>query len=143
MSATFSGSVVNAPAAARVARRSAKKSVSRVAAPAAFTGFKAASSMPSFKGAAAGQSFMEKTRASIQAAAAHFEASGNAVSSLRMTTEASMNIVFVSAECAPWSKTGGLGDVVGGLPVELAKRGHRVMTVAPRYGPFHAQFLDA
>jgi granule-bound starch synthase len=33
-----------------------------------------------------------------------------------------LNIVFVSAEVAPWSKTGGLGDVVGGLPVELAKR---------------------
>jgi granule-bound starch synthase len=44
-----------------------------------------------------------------------------------------MNIVFVSAEVAPWSKTGGLGDVVGGLPVELAKRGHRVITMAPRY----------
>jgi len=50
-----------------------------------------------------------------------------------------LDIVFVSAEVAPWSKTGGLGDVVGGLPVELAKRGHRVMTVAPRYD----QYSDA
>lgn len=43
-----------------------------------------------------------------------------------------MNVVFTAAEVAPWSKTGGLGDVVGGLPVELAKRGHNVMTIAPR-----------
>jgi granule-bound starch synthase len=50
-----------------------------------------------------------------------------------------MNIVFVSAEVAPWSKTGGLGDVLGGLPPALAARGHRVMTVSPRYD----QYKDA
>lgn len=47
-----------------------------------------------------------------------------------------MKIVFVSTEVAPWSKTGGLGDVVGSLPVELAKRGHKVMTIAPRYDQY-------
>ena len=31
-----------------------------------------------------------------------------------------MNIISVSAELAPWSKTGGLGDVCGALPVALA-----------------------
>ncbi|KAF5958549.1 hypothetical protein HYC85_005774 [Camellia sinensis] len=44
-----------------------------------------------------------------------------------------MNVILVSAECAPWSKTGGLGDVAGALPKALARRGHRVMVVAPRY----------
>jgi hypothetical protein len=40
---------------------------------------------------------------------------------------------FVSAEVAPFSKTGGLGDVMGALPKALAARGHRVMVVTPRY----------
>jgi starch synthase len=44
-----------------------------------------------------------------------------------------MSIVMVGAECAPWSKTGGLGDVMGALPKAFARRGHRVMVVAPRY----------
>lgn len=44
-----------------------------------------------------------------------------------------MNIVGVSAEVSPWSKAGGLGDVAEALPVALAARGHRVMTVSGRY----------
>jgi starch synthase len=47
-----------------------------------------------------------------------------------------MNMVFVGAECAPWSKTGGLGDVMGSLPKAMQRRGHRVMVVAPRYGMY-------
>nr|GMC73527.1 granule-bound starch synthase 2, chloroplastic/amyloplastic [Ipomoea batatas] len=47
-----------------------------------------------------------------------------------------MNIVLVAAECAPWCKTGGLGDVAGALPKALARRGHRVMVVVPRYGNY-------
>ncbi|GLI58561.1 hypothetical protein VaNZ11_000308, partial [Volvox africanus] len=43
------------------------------------------------------------------------------------------DLVFVTAEVAPWSKTGGLGDVMGALPRALAARGHRVMVVSPRY----------
>lgn len=50
-----------------------------------------------------------------------------------------MNLIFVGAECGPWSKTGGLGDVVGGLPPAMAARGHRCMTVSPRYD----QYKDA
>lgn len=52
---------------------------------------------------------------------------------------AGMNIIFVGTEVAPWSKTGGLGDVLGGLPPALAAYGHRVMTVSPRYD----QYKDA
>ncbi|PWA71360.1 granule-bound starch synthase 2, chloroplastic/amyloplastic [Artemisia annua] len=47
-----------------------------------------------------------------------------------------VNVVLVAAECAPWSKTGGLGDVVGALPKALVNRGHRVMVVTPRYGNY-------
>lgn len=47
-----------------------------------------------------------------------------------------MNVVFISTEVGPWSKTGGLGDVVGGLPPALAAMGHRVMTIAPRYDQY-------
>src|SRR5690348_3776608 len=42
-------------------------------------------------------------------------------------------ILMVSAESSPWAKTGGLADVVGALPAELARRGHEVATVIPRY----------
>nr|AOP12455.1 starch synthase II [Musa acuminata AAA Group] len=48
-----------------------------------------------------------------------------------------MNVIVVAAECAPWClPVGGLGDVVGALPKSLARRGHRVMVVAPRYGNY-------
>lgn len=47
-----------------------------------------------------------------------------------------MNVIIVAAECAPWSKTGGLGDVAGSLPKALARRGHRVMVIVPRYANY-------
>lgn len=40
---------------------------------------------------------------------------------------------MVSSEASPWAKTGGLADVVGALPAELARSGHEVATVIPRY----------
>ena len=40
---------------------------------------------------------------------------------------------MVASEVAPWAKTGGLGDVVAGLPDALDRLGHRVTTVAPLY----------
>jgi len=45
-----------------------------------------------------------------------------------------MNVLFVSSEVAPFSKTGGLGDVAASLPAALAELGHRVVVVTPRYG---------
>ncbi|OFX23038.1 MAG: starch synthase [Anaeromyxobacter sp. RBG_16_69_14] len=45
-----------------------------------------------------------------------------------------MRILFVASEVAPFSKTGGLGDVAGALPSALADRGHEVVVVTPRYG---------
>ncbi len=45
-----------------------------------------------------------------------------------------MNVLSVSAEIAPFSRTGGMGDVCGALPRALAARGHRVTTASPRYG---------
>src|SRR5205814_7974773 len=44
-----------------------------------------------------------------------------------------MHIAFVSSECVPFSKTGGLADVVGALPQALASMGHQVSVYLPRY----------
>ena len=44
-----------------------------------------------------------------------------------------MHIVFAASECVPFSKTGGLADVVGALPRALVSAGHQVSVYVPRY----------
>lgn len=44
-----------------------------------------------------------------------------------------MKILFTASECAPFFKTGGLGDVIGALPKELAKKGIESVVVLPFY----------
>jgi len=44
-----------------------------------------------------------------------------------------MHIGFVASECVPFSKTGGLADVVGALPRAVADLGHQVSVYLPRY----------
>jgi starch synthase len=44
-----------------------------------------------------------------------------------------MHIVFAASECVPFSKTGGLADVVGALPRALVGLGHKVSVYVPRY----------
>ncbi|MCX7943818.1 MAG: glycogen synthase GlgA [Deltaproteobacteria bacterium] len=44
-----------------------------------------------------------------------------------------MNIVFMTPEVVPFSKTGGLADVSGALPIEIAQEGHNVVVYSPLY----------
>jgi starch synthase len=44
-----------------------------------------------------------------------------------------MNIVMVAAEAVPFVKVGGLADVLGALPPELVRRGHRLTLILPGY----------
>ncbi len=44
-----------------------------------------------------------------------------------------MHVAFAASECVPFSKTGGLADVVGALPHALADMGHQVTVYLPLY----------
>jgi starch synthase len=47
--------------------------------------------------------------------------------------DSTMQVAFVASECDPFVKTGGLADVVGSLPLELAESGNRVCVILPYY----------
>ncbi|MEW4353359.1 glycogen synthase GlgA [Streptococcus pneumoniae] len=51
-----------------------------------------------------------------------------------------MKVLFVAAEGAPFSKTGGLGDVIGALPKSLVKKGHEVGVILPYYDMVEKKF---
>ncbi|MDQ0218879.1 glycogen synthase GlgA [Peribacillus cavernae] len=50
-----------------------------------------------------------------------------------------MNVLFAASECAPFIKTGGLGDVIGSLPKALQKQNIETSVILPKYGdlPIH------
>jgi len=60
----------------------------------------------------------------------------------RRPGEAIMHIVFAASECVPFAKTGGLADVVGALPPELAKLGHEVTVYLPLYARVRRHIED-
>lgn len=51
-----------------------------------------------------------------------------------------MQIVFASAECAPFVKTGGLGDVAGSLPAALVRAGAEVIVMVPKYSTIKDEY---
>eukprot|EP00933_Yihiella_yeosuensis_P056147 TRINITY_DN5518_c0_g1_i2.p1 TRINITY_DN5518_c0_g1~~TRINITY_DN5518_c0_g1_i2.p1 ORF type:complete len:860 (-),score=260.76 TRINITY_DN5518_c0_g1_i2:426-2948(-) len=73
------------------------------------------------------------------AAAGHSDPISFGAGKPQVPINAKYQICFVTSEVAPFSKTGGLGEAMDGLPVALAALGHRVMVVSPRYD----QYKDA
>lgn len=55
-------------------------------------------------------------------------------------TSKKMQIVFASAECAPFVKTGGLGDVAGSLPAALVRAGAEVIVMVPKYATIKDEY---
>ena len=55
-------------------------------------------------------------------------------------TSKKMQIVFAAAECAPFVKTGGLGDVAGSLPAALVRAGAEVIVMVPKYATIKDEY---
>ena len=53
-----------------------------------------------------------------------------------------MKVLFATSECAPFIKTGGLGDVVGSLPQTLREKGVDARVILPLYKSIPQKFKD-
>ncbi|MCH1626878.1 glycogen synthase GlgA [Fredinandcohnia quinoae] len=53
-----------------------------------------------------------------------------------------MNVLFAASECAPFIKSGGLGDVISALPKALRKCGVKVTVILPKYGDLKAEHKE-
>lgn len=54
-----------------------------------------------------------------------------------------MHVLFAASECVPYSKTGGLADVVGALPRAIAQLGHQVTVYLPLYRQTQSRLKDS
>jgi starch synthase len=54
-----------------------------------------------------------------------------------------MKVLFASAECAPFFKTGGLGDVAGALPKALKEKGVEISVVLPFFTAMPQHYQEA
>ena len=52
-----------------------------------------------------------------------------------------LHVVFLTTEAVPFAKTGGLADVCGALPAELARRGHQCSVIMPAFRQIYASGL--
>jgi starch synthase len=59
------------------------------------------------------------------------------ISGIELTGVGQLKILLASSEVYPFAKTGGLADVCGALPIELAKLGHEVTVIMPAYRTVH------
>ncbi|MCL1820192.1 MAG: glycogen synthase GlgA [Oscillospiraceae bacterium] len=51
-----------------------------------------------------------------------------------------MNILYIASEAAPFTKTGGLGEVIGALPQAVAGQKHQVRVMMPLYSAIPEEF---
>jgi starch synthase len=54
-----------------------------------------------------------------------------------------MKILYIAAECKPFSKVGGVGDVAGELPPELKRQGVDIEIVTPLYGVVKQEYIGS